>query len=155
MGGGNRISSELEKLLSPIVLEMGYVFVGLEYFPQGKHSLLRVYITKPTSGVTADDCAEVSRQVGALLEVENVIRGEYTLEVSSPGLDQRLFTVVQCQAQVGKLVSIRLAVPKAGRRNFKGRLLQVRDNLLGVDVDGAELAFDFADISEVRLVPEW
>lgn len=149
-----RQHAALEKLIAPIVDSLGLTWVGLQYFPQGKRSILRLFVDKP-GGVSVDDCARVSRQVNAVLSVENPIPGEYTLEVSSPGLDRLLFSVEQCREQIGKMVSIQLVVPKAGKRNFKGRLERVEGSLLTLLMDTGEVTFVFEDISEVRLVPEW
>lgn len=144
----------LENLISPIVSGLGYTWVGLEYFPQGKWSLLRVYIDKP-GGLSVDDCALVSRQLNAVLSVESPIRGEFNLEVSSPGLDRLLFTPMQCQEQVGKLVSIRLIAPIGGKRNYQGRLQGIQDDKLCIITNDGEVTLSFADIVEARLVPEW
>jgi ribosome maturation factor RimP len=84
------IKDELEHLLAPTINDMGYELWGCEYLPQGKHSLLRIYIDK-TDGISIDDCQEVSHQISALLDVEDPIPGNYSLEVSSPGIPRPLF----------------------------------------------------------------
>lgn len=142
----------LEKLIAPIVGGLGITWVGLQYFPQGKQSILRLFVDKP-GGISVEDCGRVSRQVNAVLSVENLIPGKYTLEVSSPGLDRLLFSVEQCREQIGKMVSIQLVVPKAGARNFKGRLERVEGSLLTFLMDSGEVTFVFEDINEMRLVP--
>jgi ribosome maturation factor RimP len=149
-----RQHTALEKVIAPIVGSLGLTWVGLQYFPQGKRSILRLYVDKP-DGVTVEDCAKVSRQVNAVLSVENPITGEYTLEVSSPGLDRLLFSKEQCQEQIGKNISIQLVVPKAGMRNFKGKLEQVVGSEISIQTDSETLTFSFDDIHEIRLVPAW
>jgi len=144
---------ELEKIVLPIVTGLGYDFVGLQQFSQGKHSAIRLYIDKP-GGVTIDDCAEVSRHVDAALEVETPYK-EFMLEVSSPGLDRLLFTPAQYREFVGKEVSIRLRVPVAGKRNFKGILREVRMDAVGIEVNDETVMLSFTDIIEARLVPIW
>jgi len=147
----------LEKVILPVVNGFGYQWVGLQYFPQGKKSILRLYIDKP-GGIMLEDCAEVSRQVDAVLGVENLIKGEYTLEVSSPGLDRLLFTPAQCAEFIGRKVSIRLVAPMEGKRNFKGDLQSVKDDALCILTEGTdrkEITLSFTDIDEARLVPEW
>jgi ribosome maturation factor RimP len=149
----------LEEVIAPVVQGLGYTFVGLQYLPQGGHSVLRVYVDKP-GGIDIDECARISRQIDAVMEVRAPIQGRYTLEVSSPGLDRLLFTPTQFFEQRGKMVSIRIAAPIEGRRNFKGILesvepegvtLRMEDN--SVNSDTVKLAF--IDIVEARLVPEW
>lgn len=137
----------------PIVSGLGLTWVGLQYVP-GRRALIRLYVDKP-GGVSIEDCAQVSRQVNAVLGVENVVTEDYTLEVSSPGLDRLLFTVEQCSEQIGKLVAIRLIVPIQGKRNFKGRLLGVEGEKLSIVSESGELELSFSDIAEARVVPEW
>ncbi len=76
----------LEAVVVPAIVGMGYEFVRLEYLPSGQHTILRIYIDKP-GGVSINDCEKVSRQMGSVLDVEaQLMRGTYTLEVSSPGV---------------------------------------------------------------------
>lgn len=145
----------LEKVIQPIVNGYGCTWVGLQYFPQGRKTLLRLYIDKQPNGVSLEDCERVSRQVDAVLAVEDLIKGEYTLEVSSPGLDRLLFNVEQCQAYIGKEVAVRLGISLMGQRNFKGQLAGVEGDNLRVLVEGKEVVFSFIDIDEIRLVPQW
>jgi len=149
-----RRHAALEEVVMPVVTGLGYLWVGLQYGTYGKRALIRLYIDKP-GGVTAGDCERVSRQVNAVLDVENSILGDYLLEVSSPGLDRILFTVLQCEAQVGKLISVRLIAPREGKRNFKGRLEAVSDEKLCLTVEGEKVLLSFSDIEEARIVPEW
>lgn len=145
----------LEQVISPSVEGMGYIYFGLELHPQGRgKSLIRLYIDKP-GGVTIDDCALVSRQVNALLGVETPIQGDYTLEVSSPGMDRRLFTKAHFEEQLGKLVAIRLLAPRGDRRNFKGRLHSVGEDEVVIKLEDSLMTFTFAEMTEARLVPEW
>ena len=81
---------KIEALLEPTIEALGFELWGLEYLSQGRHTLLRLYIDGE-NGVTVDNCAEVSRHVSGVLDVEDPITGEYTLEVSSPGVDRLLF----------------------------------------------------------------
>jgi ribosome maturation factor RimP len=149
-----RRHAALENLIAPIVGSLGLTWVGLQYFPQGKRSVLRLFVDKP-GGLSVEDCGRVSRQVNTVLSVENPITGEYTLEVSSPGLDRLLFSVEQCHEQIGKSVFIQLVVPKAGTRNFKGKLERVEGSLISILTESGEVTFSFDDMSEMRLVPAW
>ena len=85
-----KIAETLRDSLASIVEALGYEFVGSEIVGQGKHAVLRIYIDSE-NGITIDDCSKVSYQVSAMLDVEDPIRGEYDLEVSSPGIDRPLF----------------------------------------------------------------
>jgi ribosome maturation factor RimP len=81
----------LEEMIAPVVVSLGCEFWGMEYLTQGRYTTLRIFIDAP-KGVSLDDCEKVSRQVSAILDVEDPIQGEYTLEVSSPGMDRPLYT---------------------------------------------------------------
>jgi len=111
--------ANVHELVEPAINSLGYELLGIEYHAQGKHSLLRVYIDND-AGITADDCARVSHQVSGLLDVEDIIRGDYNLEVSSPGLDRPLFTLAHFERFVGEMATVYLVVPIEGRRKFSG-----------------------------------
>ena len=95
---------QLQQLLEPVVESLGCSLWGLEYISQGRHTTLRLYI-EAEGGVGVEHCEKVSRQVSAVMDVEDPISGEYTLEVSSPGLDRPLYTLEQFQAYVGETVA--------------------------------------------------
>jgi ribosome maturation factor RimP len=147
-------SEKLVAIIEPAVTALGYELVGVEHLPQGHHSLLRIYIDHE-EGITADDCGDVSHQVSAVLDVEDPIRGAYTMEVSSPGLERPLFTLAHYARFVGQLVEIRLHSPLAGRRKFKGRILGVEGDVVTVEVDGEEQRFVFDNIDKAHLIHEW
>lgn len=146
---------DLKALLEPAVTALGFELWGIEYIVRGRHRLLRVYIDGP-EGILVDDCAAVSHQVSGVLDVEDPIPGEYTLEVSSPGLDRVLFEPEQYARYTGSLLNLRLAAPIAGRRRFRGRLKSVTDTgiVLAAD-DGGEQAIAFADIDKGQIEPEF
>lgn len=141
-------------MLEPAVNVMGCELVGIEFIPQGRRSLLRIYIDK-ADGVTIDDCSDVSHQVSGVLEVEDPIREHYTLEVSSPGLDRPLFKLEDFDRFSGRQVKLRLRLMVDGRRNFTGRILGVEGESVRLEVDGKPLAFAIVDIDKARLVPEF
>jgi ribosome maturation factor RimP len=151
MGQAN---TQLEAIIEPAVSALGFELVGIEYLSQGRHSVLRVYIDHE-DGINVDNCADVSRQVSAVLDVEDPIRGEYTLEVSSPGLDRPLFTAEHYQRYSGSLAEIRLRSPQDGRRKFKGRLHGVREEQVVIEVDGQEYSLALDNIEKAHLVHEW
>lgn len=141
---------QLQALLQPAVEALGYELWGVEHLAQGRHSVLRVYIDAE-AGISVDDCARVSHQLSGVLDVEDPISGEYTLEVSSPGLDRRLFRLEQAAAYVGELIEVRLRRPFEGRRNFRGMLRGVEGEDLVVLVDEHEYLLPFADVDKARL----
>jgi len=134
---------------------LGYELVGVEYLSgQAGSALLRIYIDHPR-GIDVDDCAKVSHQISGLLDVEDPIRENYTLEVSSPGLDRPLFTREHYVRFVGNRVKIRLTAPLEGRSRFTGELLAVEGEVVRIDVDGRSVELPLADIEKARLVPEF
>jgi len=151
------VSSKLEQLqalLAPVVEALGYVCWGVEYISQGRHSLLRVYIDHP-NGILVEDCEAVSRQVSGVLDVEDPITNEYTLEVSSPGMDRPLFTLEQFAAHVGEQVKVKLRSPFEGRRNFQGLLRGVEDQDVVVQVDEHEYLLPIEMIDKANVVPRF
>jgi ribosome maturation factor RimP len=148
-----KVSKEdLISMLEPVVEGLGFELVDVE-FQTGGIGVLRVYVDKP-GGVGLEDCAEVSQQISAVLDVEDPIRGSYTLEVSSPGLDRRLRTTEHFERHVGQRVKIQTKLPVAGRKRFTGELLKVEEGEICLDVDGQEHRIALADIHAARLVPE-
>ena len=147
-------TARLNNMLQPLVEELDYEFVGLEYSSNPKNAVLRIYIDSP-NGIDLDDCSRVSREVAALLDVEDPISGHYNLEVSSPGLDRPLFTVAQFEQFSGEQVKLTLFAPEEGRRKFTGRISGVADEMVHLEVDGAEVALSFGNIAKARLVPDY
>ena len=147
-------SSKLNNLLQPLVEDLGYEFVGLEYNPNPKNSLLRVYIDAE-DGVGLEDCERVSREMAALLDVEDPIKGHYNLEISSPGLDRPLFTLEQFERFAGDEAQLSLFAPEHGRRKVKGSIVSVGENEVLMELDGEETAFRFDNIAKARLVPDY
>jgi len=140
-------------LLEPVVVQLGFELTGIEYLSQGNGSMLRIYIDNE-DGVNVDDCGMVSKQVSALLDVEDPIREHYTLEVSSPGSDRLLFKKQHYERFVGSNVKIRLRMPLDGRRNFKGEIIACEDDDVIVDVDGEQFSLTMDNIEKARLVVE-
>ena len=145
---------QLQALLAPVVEALGYQCWGVEFISQGRHSLLRVYIDH-ADGILIDDCKKVSRQVSGVLDVEDPIPGEYTLEVSSPGMDRPLFTLEQFAAHVGAQVKIRLRSPYEGRRNFQGVLRGVEEQDVVVQVDNHEYLLPIESIDKANIIPSF
>ena len=143
---------QILELLEPTVEAMGFELWGLEYMSQGRHSLLRIYIDGE-NGITVDDCAAVSEQVSGVLDVEDPIHGEYTLEVSSPGMDRLLFKLEQYAGYIGEVVELRLRSAYEGRRKFKGVLKGVEGEDVVVQVDDHEYLLPHSAIDRARIQP--
>lgn len=145
----------LIKIVRGVVEPMGYEFVGLEYLSRPKSGhLLRVYIDIER-GVLLDDCEAVSRQLSAVLDVEDPISGEYALEVSSPGLDRPLFELAHFSRFEGQTAKVTLMRPIDGRRRFKGIIEAVAGEEIKMLVDGEVVVLPFSDIEGARLVPDF
>lgn len=147
-------SEKLTNLLQPLVEELGYEFVGLEHQSNPKNPVVVIYIDKP-EGIAIEDCETVSREVAALLDVEDPIPGRYNLEVSSPGLDRPLFTLAHFEQFAGETVKLTVFAPVEDRRKFKGAILGTADGHVRIDQDGAEVALELSNIVKARLVPDY
>jgi ribosome maturation factor RimP len=177
------IRQSLLALAEPVCADNGYELVDVEYTRGPSGWIARFYIDRrpdlpPASkgGISFEDCERLSRQLGAMLDVEDPVPTAYSLEVSSPGLDRPLRTAAHFQRYLGETAKVTLSEPLAGRRNFKGVLRTVEP--LGaepgepgegaesgqttvptvtvvMDVDGNEFRLPLADIASARLVPDW
>lgn len=146
--------AELITLLEPDIRSLGYELVDLELNMGGRGGVLRLFIDSE-SGITLDDCEKVSHQVSALLDVEDPIPGNYSLEVSSPGVNRRLRRHEDFARFVGERVKIELGRPTAeGRRRFAGALEKVEQGTVTVQVDGERYVLPIVDIALARLAPE-
>ncbi len=143
----------LQGLLEPVVAGLGYEWVGLEFLSAGGRSILRVYIDRD-GGIRVDDCERVSRQVSAVLDVEDVIHGQYNLEVSSPGLDRLLFTPDHYRRFAGSEVRLQLRDLVQGRRKLDGLLVGIdAGEEVTILADGVEYRIPLANIAKARLKP--
>jgi len=147
-------SAKLTGLLRPLVEDLGYEFVGLEHSSNPKNPALVVYIDGP-DGIAIEDCERVSREVAALLDVEDPIPGYYNLEVSSPGLDRPLFTADHFRRFIGDEARVTVYAPVDGRRKFRGEILGCDDECVRLRQDGAEVVLDMGNIAKARLVPDY
>ena len=118
------LQQQIEDLIKPSIEALGYELWGCEYFAQGKHSLLRVYIDKPI-GINIDDCEVVSHQVSAVLDVSDPITGQYSLEVSSPGIPRPLLHIEHYRKYIGHVVELKLTRLILGSKRCSGELLAV------------------------------
>ena len=145
----------LTDIIRPEVDALGCRLWGVASPTKGKRRIVRIYIEGDDGGATIDQCAQVSRQVGLLLEVEDVIPSAYTLEVSSPGLDRRFFGPSQMADYMGKTMTVQTHEAMDGRKKFTGELTDVDDDAFTLTVDGESETFDWTAVKEVRLKPEF
>jgi ribosome maturation factor RimP len=145
-------AADLEDLLAPVVAAQGCELWGLEFSIQGRRSLLRVYIDSPV-GVTLEDCERISRQISAVMDVEDPITSAYTLEVSSPGLDRQLYTPAQFASYIGHRIAVRLRAPYQGRRRFQGLLNGLEDGDLVLQVEDTEYLLPLESVDKANVVP--
>lgn len=150
----SELITNLKTLLEPAVQAQGCVLWGIEYLGQGRHSVLRIYIDAE-SGVTVDLCAAVSHQLSAVLDVNDPISGEYTLEVSSPGLDRPLFTADQYRSYIGGNISVRMSHAHQGRRKVLGVLTGVTETEISVNENGQEFLIPVEKILRSHVVPKF
>lgn len=146
-----KFEQKLTDMLRPTVEETGKELLGVEFISAGNNSVLRLFIDHE-NGINVDDCAEVSRQVSAILDVEDPISSEYNLEVSSPGVDKPLFEMAHFKTVIGEIVNVKLSMPLNGRRKFKGTLVAIENDTLIVDVDGSDYELAFSNIDKANLV---
>ena len=146
------MNEALTALIKPLVEGFGYELWGMEYLARGKYSILTVYIDVET-GIGVDDCAKISRQVSDLLDVEDALKGTYTLEVSSPGMRRRLFTLAQFDSYKGAQIKISLRTAYKGKRQFLGLLCGVEEGDIVLRVKDEEYLFPFYGIDRANLVP--
>lgn len=145
-------ASRLEEIISSAIELLGYDYVAYELVPQGSRMLLRIYIDS-AEGVTIRDCEIVSRQVSAVLDVEDPIQRRYFLEVSSPGSDRLLIKEEHYKRFVGHQIKVKLRQSRNGRRNYSGLLQAVTDGNVTMVVDGDTYVLSISDIEKANLVP--
>lgn len=165
-------SQALYDLIAPAVAACGVDLWGIEFLPQGKRSLLRIFIDKPIDesaepvlneegeveqgrGIGVEDCVRVTQQIGAMLDVHDPISGEYALEVSSPGWDRPFFQLSQMSGYIGHQVALRLIAAVENRRKFQAKLLSVdlKNEMIQVEVDAKHmLEIDSNNIDKANLI---
>ncbi len=149
------LRERLTALLEPVIADLGYELLLLEFSPNKSSAMLRLFIDG-ADGINLDDCAKVSREVAATLDVEDPIKQSYQLEVSSPGMDRPLVKPEHFQRFRGELVRIETLAPMAGnRRRFRGTLLEATEHDVTVQMPDGAVTLAFAEIERARLVPNF
>jgi ribosome maturation factor RimP len=167
------LRERLIELTEPLLAHLGYELVDVEYAATRSEASLRVYIDWPQGkmpaeragladdgqhaidGIGVEDCERVSRELSALLDVEDPIAVPYQLEVSSPGMDRILRTPAHYQRQVGQRAHVELSAPREGRRRFTGELVRAGDGDFDLNVDGAVVTIRYGEVGKTRLAPLW
>lgn len=166
-----KVRERLLVLAEPLLASLGYELVDVEYVAGRSQATLRVYIDWPDGrqpartaaadedrsfdGIGVEDCERVSRELSALLDVEDPIPVAYTLEVSSPGLDRILRTAAQYRRFVGERVHVELLAPRGGRKRYTGLLTKAEGADIELNVDGEPVAMGLREIGRTRLAPDW
>jgi ribosome maturation factor RimP len=148
------ITKQVADLVEPILDEMDFELVDVEYLSKYGRWVLRLYIDKQ-GGVTIDDCAQVSREIGDLIDVKGIIEHEYVLEVSSPGLDRPLKKEADFIRAVGKKIKVKMVAQVDGRRNFTGYLRNFEDGTLHMETEGMMVALPWPEVNKANLVYEF
>lgn len=143
----------LKDSVGKAVSAAGYRFVGLEYVTVGRLNVLRVYIDGE-QGVTIDDCAKASRQISAVLDVEDAMSSRYNLEVSSPGINRLLFEPDHYKDYIGSMIQVKLRIPQEGRKQFKGILEAVNADHIVLRVEEERYSLAFRGIAKANLLAD-
>jgi len=146
-----KIAAEVEKLIEPVLEEKEYELVEVEYVPiQGKWAL-RIFADKE-GGITLDDCVILSREIGDLIDVKDLVPHEYVLEVSSPGLNRSLKKEKDFVWALGKQVKVRMRTPVERRRSFVGYLREFREGFLHLEMDSDVVMLPLKDVEKANLM---
>lgn len=148
------LEQNLQQMLQGAVEDLGCELWGIECQRAGRFMTVRLFIDKE-GGVTVDDCADVSRQVSAILDVEDPIADKYNLEVSSPGLDRPLFTLPQFERYIGQDIAVHLRIPVMERRKWQGKLARIENDMVTLIVDDQEQVLVFGNIQKANVVAKF
>ncbi len=155
MSEAKRVINEVSALAQGLLNEYGMEVVDVEFRFEGGRWTLRIFIDKE-GGVTVDDCASVNRELGDLIEAKNIIDYHYVLEISSPGLNRPLKKESDFIRSIGKMVTLRMSRPINERKNFTGRLTNVREGIISLLVDEDNLVeLPLEEIDRARLKYEF
>jgi ribosome maturation factor RimP len=149
-----KLLEEVRQVIEPLLQSQGFELVDLEYQREPQGWILRIYLDRE-GGVTLDDCADVSGEIGAVLEVKDVIPNPYVLEVSSPGLTRPLKKPEDFNKFSNRLVKIKLYEPLEGRKNFKGTLLGLEGEKVRLEVEGRVYELPLQGIAKANLEIEF
>jgi ribosome maturation factor RimP len=147
---------QIRQILDPILASMGLSLWDLEFHKQGPQWLLRIFIDRESGGVTLNDCEIVNRDLGAALDVEDIILHPYTLEVSSPGLDRTLSKPEHFARFAGSTVKVKTFQPINGQKVFRGKLLGSVEGTVNVELEtGVIIKIPMSGITKASLEVEF
>jgi len=149
-----RVQHEIRQIAERAASSEGLEVVDVELRGGARNGVVRVFVDRP-EGVSLSDCEMMSRQMGPMLDVEDLIPGPYRLEVSSPGLDRKLLKMADYERFAGKKARIKLRRPLEGRKQFTGTLQGYSEGSVGLESGGAVMRFRLEDIELARLVAEF
>ncbi|MBK5099448.1 MAG: ribosome maturation factor RimP [Desulfobacteraceae bacterium] len=148
------VIKEVSRLIEPVLDETDIELVDIEYVFERGRWVLRIYLDRE-GGITLDDCAQLSREIGNLIEVKDVLLREYVLEVSSPGLNRPLKKEKDFLRAIGNKVKVEMVTPVKGRRNFTGCLRDLKDGALYLEVENNVVLLPLQDLKKANLVYEF
>ena len=159
------LTDELKKLIEPVAASLDLDLWGIEASMSGKRGVVRVFVqstdgrNEPDTAATIDQCAELSRKIGVMLDVEDIIPGAYTLEVSSPGMERKFFSLDQLKPYLTRTVEVETADTVSpefpDRKRFKGTLEAVSDSEIELTVDSERITLPWKNIRKTRLSPTY
>jgi len=148
------ITKQVSDLIEPILDEIGFELIDVDYLSDRGRWVLRIYIDKE-GGVTIDDCVTVNRELGDLIDIKNIIEHEYVLEVSSPGLNRPLKKEADFIRAIGKKIKVKTRISVGKSRNFTGYLKDYKEHALFIELEGELINLAWADIEKANLVYEF
>jgi ribosome maturation factor RimP len=148
------IVDRVREIIGPILFDEGMEWVDIEYRRESRGWVLRLYLDKE-GGITLEDCAKVSREIGRILDIEDVIQTPYTLEVSSPGITRSLKTEKDFRAHLNRLIKLKTIDPIENRRQFKGKLLEVSENRIEIEIEGEVFQIPLSNVAKANLEIDW
>ncbi len=146
-----QITGRIHELVTPVLDSIGFELIDLEYLSVNGRWVLRLYIDKE-GGVTIDDCAYASNELGDLIDVKNIINHDYVLEVSSPGLNRPLKREKDFLLAIGEKIKIRMIRPIEGCRNFTGRMIDFHDNNIRLETESGIIDLPLGEVDKSNLV---
>ena len=148
------VVSKIEEIAQRVAASDGIEVVEVELKGSGSNRLLRISIDKP-AGISHADCELVSQQVGTILDVEDVVPGHYTLEVSSPGVERKLLKPRDFERFQGKKAKVTLRSPVENQRHWEGTISGISDGMITLESAGREIRFPFEQVERANLKFEW
>ena len=148
------LESQVAYVVEPVLEEMGFELVDVNYLSRQGRLVLVIYIDK-TGGVTIDDCVKVSKEIGYHIDVGNMIENKYVLEVSSPGLDRPLTREKDFVRAAGRNIRVKMAKALSGQRHFFGRLVRFENSTIHLEIEGNTVALPWRDVTKANLVYEF